>query len=57
MKLGTLVQVKAYNRVLDMGFVSKYDNDSEWVWVRYLKMGDQRVRKDSTIMEVLSEAR
>ena len=57
MKLGTLVQYKAYNTVLDTGYVSKYDDDPEMIWVTYSKLGPQRVRLDSTMMEVLSEAR
>ena len=57
MKLGTLVQYKAYNTVLDTGYVSKYDNNPEMIWVTYSKLGPQRVRLDSTMMEVISEAR
>ena len=57
MKLGTLVNFKAYNAVLDTGYVSKYDEDPEFMWVECLKMGPQRVRKDHTLLEVLSEAR
>ena len=57
MKLGTLVQFKARNTVLDTGYISKYDNDPEMIWVTYFKMGPQRVRLDSTMMEVISEAR
>ena len=57
MKLGTLVQFKARNTVLDTGYVSKYDSDPEMIWVTYSKLGPQRVRLDSTMMEVLSEAR
>lgn len=56
MKLGTLVQYKAYNTVLDTGYVSKYDDNPEMIWVTYSKLGPQRVRLDSTMMEVLSEA-
>jgi len=55
-KLGTLVQYKAYNTVLDTGYVSKYDDNPEMIWVTYSKLGPQRVRLDSTMMEVLSEA-
>jgi hypothetical protein len=57
MKLGTLVQYKAYDTVLDTGYVSKYDEDPEMIWVTYSKLGPQRVRLDSTMMEVISEAR
>ena len=57
MKLGTLVNFKAYNAVLDTGYVSKYDEDPEFMWVECVKMGPQRVRKDHTLLEVLSEAR
>ena len=56
MKLGTLVNFKAYNAVLDTGYVSKYDEDPEFMWVECLKMGPQRVRKDHTLLEVISEA-
>ena len=57
MKLGTLVIFKAYNAVLDTGYVSKYDDeDPEFMWVECLKMGPQRVRKDHTLLEVISEA-
>ena len=56
MKLGTLVNFKAYDAVLDTGYVSKYDEDPEFMWVECLKMGPQRVRKDHTLLEVLSEA-
>ena len=56
MKLGTLVNFKAYNTVLDTGYVSKYDEDPEFMWVECVKMGAQRVRKDHTLLEVLSEA-
>ena len=57
MKLGTLVNFKAYNAVLDTGYVSKYDEDPEFMWVECVKMGAQRVRKDHTLLEVISEAR
>ena len=57
MKLGTLVNFKAYDAVLDTGYVSKYDEDPEFMWVECVKMGPQRVRKDHTLLEVLSEAR
>ena len=57
MKLGTLVNFKAYNAVLDTGYVSKYDEDPEFMWVECVKMGPQRVRKDHTLLEVISEAR
>ena len=58
MKLGTLVQYKAYKTVLDIGYVSKYDNDNpNWVYVEFSKSGTQRIRIDSTMMEVISEAR
>ena len=57
MKLGTLVNFKAYNTVLDTGYVLKYDEDPEMNWVNYSKMGPQRVHLDSTMMEVISEAR
>ena len=56
MKLGTLVNFKAYDAVLDTGYVSKYDEDPEFMWVECMKMGPQRVRKDHTLLEVLSEA-
>ena len=56
MKLGTLVNFKAYNTVLDTGYVSKYDEDPEFMWVECVKMGPQRVRKDHTLLEVISEA-
>ena len=57
MKLGTLVNFKAYNAVLDTGYVLKYDEDPEFMWVECVKMGAQRVRKDHTLLEVISEAR
>ena len=57
MKLGTLVQYKAYNTVIDTGYVSKYDDNPEMIWVTYSKLGPQRVRLDSTMMEVISETR
>ncbi len=57
MKLGTLVNFKAYNAVLDTGYVSRYDEDPEMMWVECVKMGPQRVRKDHTLLEVVSEAR
>ena len=57
MKLGTLVQFKAYNIVLDMGIISKYDDDPGFVWVQCAKQGSQRVNVDNTMMEVISEAR
>ena len=56
MKLGTLVQFAAYGAVMDTGYISKYDDDPEFMWVECLKMGPQRVRKDHTLLEVLSEA-
>ena len=57
MKLGTLVNFKAYNSVLDTGYVSKYDDeDPEFMWVECVKMGAQRVRKGHTLLEVISEA-
>ena len=56
MKLGTLVNFKAYDAVLDTGYVSKYDEDPEFMWVECVKMGPQRVRKDHTLLEVISEA-
>ena len=56
MKLGTIVNFKAYNAVLDTGYVSKYDEDPEFMWVECVKMGAQRVRKDHTLLEVISEA-
>ena len=56
MKLGTLVNFKAYDAVLDTGYVSKYDEDPEFMWVECMKMGAQRVRKDHTLLEVISEA-
>ena len=58
MKVGTLVQFKAYNAVMDTGYVSKHDSeDPEFMWVECVKMGPQRVRKDHTLLEVLSESR
>ena len=57
MKLGTLVNFKAYDAVLDTGYVSKYDEDPEFMWVECVKMGAQRVRKDHTLLEVISEGR
>ena len=56
MKLGTLVNFKAYDAVLDTGYISKYDEDPEFMWVEWVKMGAQRVRKDHTLLEVISEA-
>ena len=56
MKLGTLVQFAALGKVLDTGYVSKYDEDPEFMWVECVKMGPQRVNKDSTMLEVVSEA-
>jgi len=55
-KLGTLVNFKAYNAVLDTGYVSRYDEDPEFMWVECVKMGAQRVRKDHTLLEMISEA-
>ena len=57
MKLGTLVQFAAYGAVMDTGYISKYDEDPEFMWVECVKMGPQRVRKDHTLLEVISEAR
>ena len=58
MKLGTLVQFAAYGAVMDTGYVSNYDKeDPEMMWVECVKMGPQRVRKDHTLLEVISEAR
>ena len=56
MKLGTLVQFAAYGAVMDTGYILKYDDDAEFMWVECMKMGAQRVRKDHTLLEVLSEA-
>ena len=56
MKLGTLVQFKAYDVVLDSGYVSKYDDHPEFVWVQFVKQGPQRVHIDNSLMEVVSEA-
>ena len=56
MKLGTLVQFAAYGAVMDTGYISKYDDDPEFMWVECVKMGPQRVRKDHTLLEVISEA-
>ena len=57
MKVGTLVQFAAYGAVMDTGYVSSYDKeDSDFMWVECVKMGSQRVRKDHTLLEVLSEA-
>jgi len=55
-KLGTLVQFAAYGAVMDTGYVSSHDEDPEFMWVECVKMGPQRVRKDHTLLEVLSEA-
>ena len=56
--LGTLVQFKAFDVVMDTGYVSRYDEeDPEFMWVDCVKMGPQRVRKDHTLLEVTSEAR
>ena len=57
MKLGTLVQFKAYDVVLDSVYVSQYDDDPGFVWVECVKQGPQRVNVDNTLMEVVSEAR
>ena len=57
MKLGTLVQFKAYDVVLDVGIISKYDEDPGFVWVKCAKQGPQRVNVNNTMMEVISEAR
>ena len=56
MKVGTLVQFAAYGAVMDTGYISGYDEDPEFMWVECVKMGPQRVRKDHTLLEVLSEA-
>jgi len=56
MKLGTLVQFAAYGAVMDTGYISSHDEDPEFMWVKCVKMGPQRVRKDHTLLEVLSEA-
>ena len=57
MKLGTLVQFAAYGAVMDTGYVSSHDKeDPEMMWVECVKMGPQRVRKDHTLLEVISEA-
>jgi len=56
MKLGTLVQFAAHGVVMDTGYVSKYDEDPKYMWVECVKMGPQRVSKDSTMLEVLSES-
>ena len=47
MKLGTLVQFKAYDVVLDSGYVSKYDDDPGFVGSS-VKQGPQRVNVDNT---------
>ena len=57
MKLGTLVLFVAYGAVMDTGYISKYDDDPEFMWVECVKMGPQRVRKDHTLLEVISEGR
>ncbi len=57
MKVGDLVQFKAYDVVLDTGYVSKYDKDPGFVWVQCVKQGAQRVNVDNTLMEIISEAR
>ena len=56
MKVGTLVQFAAYGAVMDTGYISSHDEDPEFMWVECIKMGPQRVRKDHTLLEVLSEA-
>ena len=57
MKLGTLVQFAADGAVMDTGYVSSHDKeDPEMMWVECVKMGPQRVRKDHTLLEVISEA-
>ena len=56
MKLGTLVQFAAYGAVMDTGYISSHDEDPEFMRVECVKMGPQRVRKDHTLLEVLSEA-
>jgi hypothetical protein len=57
MKLGTLVQFKAHGVVMDTGYISRYDKeDPEVIWVECVRMGPQRVYKDSKLLEVLSEA-
>ena len=33
MKLGTLVQFAAYGAVMDTGYILKYDDDPEFMWV------------------------
>jgi hypothetical protein len=57
-KVGTLVQFKAYGAIMDTGYVSSHDpEDPQFMWVECVKMGPQRVRKDHTLLEVLSESR
>ena len=58
MKVGTLVQFKAYDAIMDTGYVSSHDHeDPQFMWVECVKMGPQRVRKDHTLLEVLSDSR
>lgn len=55
--LGTLVHFKAHQTVLDMGIVSRYDEEPGFMWVECVKMGPQRVSQNSPLLEVVSEAR
>ena len=55
--LGTLVHFKAYDVVLDTGYVSRHDEDPGFIWVECARQGPQRVNTDNTLMEVISEAR
>ena len=58
MKVGTLVQFKAYNVVMGVGIVLRHcEEDSDFMWISDEKLGPQRVRKDHSLLEVLSEAR
>ena len=56
MKLGTLVQFAAHGVVMDAGYVSLDKEDPEVMWVECVRMGPQRVCKDSKWLEVVSEA-
>ena len=57
MKVGDLVQFKADGVVLDMGIVSRNDEQPGYVWVDCVKMGPQRISNNSPLAEVVSEAR
>ena len=57
MKVGDLVQFKADGVVLDMGIVSRNDEQPGYMWVDCIKMGPQRISNNSPLAEVVSEAR